>query len=251
MSDVTLPATTESPPSAPSDAPASAQEVAGVRRAAISLAVATGVYGLSFGALAIASGLTTWQTMALSLLLFSGGSQFAFVGVLGAGGAGSSAVATSTLLGIRNGIYGIQLNALLRPSAVKKWLAAQLTIDESSAIALGQTNPRLAGLGFWWTGVGVYLLWNAMTFVGTLAGNAMGDPKKYGLDAAAVGAFLALLWPRLGTFEGKVTAGLAAVIALGLSPVTAAGIPVLATVLAAVLVGTWQFRASSRKEPQV
>lgn len=213
-----------------------------VKKDAVSLSIATGVYGISFGALAIAAGLNTWQAMALSLLLFSGGSQFAVAGVLGAGGTGASAVATSTLLGIRNGIYGMQLNAILRPGGLKKLLAAQLTIDESTAMSVGRPSKQLAGIGFWWTGIGVYLLWNAMTFVGTLAGNAMGDPKRYGLDAAAVGAFLALLWPRLGTIEGKLTAGLAALIALGLSPIASAGLPVLATVLAAVVIGTWQFR---------
>lgn len=215
-----------------------------VRKDAISLSVATGVYGLSFGALAIAAGLTTWQAMALSALLFSGGSQFALVGVLGAGGTGGSAVATSTLLGVRNGIYGLQLNAILRPTGLRRVLAAQVTIDESTAMSVGRPTRHLAGVGFWWTGLGVYALWNAMTFVGTLAGNAMGDPKRYGLDAAAVGAFLALLWPRLGTLEGRLTAGLAVVIALGLSPVTQAGIPVLATVVAAAVIGVWRARHS-------
>lgn len=210
-----------------------------VKKDSISLAVATGVYGISFGALAIAAGLNTWQAMALSLLLFSGGSQFAVVGVLGAGGTGASAVATSTLLGVRNSIYGLQLNAILRPRGLKRVVAAQLTIDESAAMAVGRPTAKLSGIGFWWTGFGVYLLWNFMTFVGTIAGNAMGDPRKYGLDAAAVGAFLALLWPRLGTLQGKLTAGLAAVIALGLSPVTRAGLPVLATVVAAIAVGLW------------
>lgn len=228
------------------------EDASTVKKDAISLSIATGVYGISFGALAIAAGLNTWQAMLLSLVLYSGGSQFAVIGVLGAGGTGASAVATSTLLGIRNGIYGMQLNAILRPRGFRKVLAAHLTIDESAAMSVGRPTKQLASTGFWWTGIGVFILWNSMTFVGTLAGNAMGDPKKYGLDAAAVGAFLALLWPRLGTLEGKLTAGLAAVIALGLSPITTSGIPVLATVVAAVVVGTWLFKrdaAAGHAEP--
>lgn len=213
-----------------------------VRRDAVSLSIATGVYGVSFGALAIAAGLTTLQTMALSSLLFSGGSQFAVVGVLGAGGSGASAIATSTLLGVRNAIYGLQINAILRPRGLRRVAAAHVTIDESAAMSVGRPTKALSNTGFWWTGIGVYLLWNAMTFVGTLAGNAMGDPKRYGLDAAAVGAFLALLWPRLATIQGKLTTVLATVIALGLSPVAPAGIPVLATVMAAVAVGLWWAR---------
>lgn len=217
-----------------------------VKKDALSLSIATGVYGISFGALAIAAGLNTWQAMVLSLLLFSGGSQFAVVGVLASGGTGASAVATSTLLGVRNAIYGLQINAILRPGGWRKLLAAHVTIDESAAMSVGRPTKRLAGVGFWWTGLGVYILWNAMTFVGTLAGNAMGDPKKYGLDAAAVGAFLALLWPRLGTIQGQLTAAFAVVIALGLSPVSAAGIPVLATVVAAVAVGVWLYQRDKR-----
>ena len=215
------------------------EDAAAVKKDSVSLAIATGVYGVSFGALAIAAGLTTWQTMALSLLLFSGGSQFAVVGVLGGGGSGASAVATSSLLGVRNGIYGLQINQFLRPRGLRRLLAAQVTIDESAAMSVGRPTEQLSRTGFWWTGLGVYAMWNTMTFVGTVAGNAMGDPKKYGLDAAAVGAFMALLWPRLGTLQGKVTAALAACIALGLSPLTQAGVPVLATVVAAVVVGWW------------
>lgn len=216
------------------------EDESAVKKDAVSLSIATGVYGVSFGALAVAAGLSTWQAMALSALLFSGGSQFAVVGVLGAGGTGASAVATSSLLGVRNSIYALQTNAFLRPKGLRRLLAAQVTIDESTAMSVGRPTERLSRIGFWWTGIGIYVLWNAMTFVGTLAGNAMGDPKKYGLDAAAVGAFLALLWPRLGTLEGKLTAALAVCIALGLSPITQAGIPVLATVLAAVVVGLWR-----------
>lgn len=215
------------------------EDASAVKKDAISLSVATGVYGISFGALAIAAGLNTWQAMVLSLILFSGGSQFAVVGVLGAGGTGASAVATSTLLGVRNSIYGLQMNAILRPRGLKRVLAAQVTIDESTAMGVGRPTAKLSSIGFWWTGLGVYILWNSMTFVGTIAGNAMGDPKKYGLDAAAVGAFLALLWPRLGTLQGKLTTAAAAVIALGLSPITQAGLPVLATVVAAIGVGLW------------
>lgn len=222
------------------------EDEASVKKDSMSLSVATGVYGLSFGALAVAAGLSTWQAMALSALLFSGGSQFAVVGVLSAGGAGASAVATSSLLGVRNAIYGLQVNHFLRPRGLKRALAAQITIDESAAMSVGRPTEQLSKVGFWWTGVGVYTFWNLMTFVGTLAGNAMGDPKKYGLDAAAVGAFLALLWPRLGTLEGKLTAALAACIALGLSPITKAGVPVLATVIAAVIIGWWR---SSRAKP--
>lgn len=208
-----------------------------VLRQALSVALATGSYGISFGALAVASGLTLPQTVLLSLLLFSGGSQFALAGVLGAGGGGAAAVATSTLLGVRNGLYGLQVARLLEARGLRRLVAAQLTIDESTAVAVGQPETRLARVGFWATGLGVFALWNLTTLVGALVGSAMGDPRTYGLDAAAVAAFCALLWPRLDRPVTRVVAVAAALVALVLSPLSPPGVPVLAAAGAALVAG--------------
>ncbi len=190
-----------------------------VVRQSLSIGIATGAYGISFGALSVAAGLSILQTQALSALLFSGGSQFAVVGILGAGGSGAAAVATSSLLGIRNGLYGLRTSRLLDASGARRLLAAQLTIDESTAVAVGQTEPRNQRTGFWVTGAVVYVFWNLMTFVGALVGNALGDPRRYGLDAAAAAAFLALIWPRLRSGDARATAVLAGFIALVTTPV--------------------------------
>ena len=211
-----------------------------VIRQAMSVSVATGLYGISFGALSIAAGLNLWQTMALSLLMFTGGSQFAFIGVLGAGGSPVSAVLTSGLLGVRNGLYGVQLGPLLGFQGWTKVLAAQFTIDESTAVSTAQTTPALRRTGFWWAGVGVFVCWNALTFVGVLVGNAIGDPKTWGLDAAAAAAFLGLLWPRLASRTAQACAALAVVIACVLVPFAPAGVPVLSAGASAIIVGTWE-----------
>jgi predicted branched-subunit amino acid permease len=193
----------------------------------LSVSMATGLYGVSFGALSIASGLDFWQTMALSLLLFSGGSQFAFIGVIGGGGSGLAAMSASTLLGIRNGVYGMQMNVLLRPAGWRRLLAAQVTIDESAATASGQTDSREQQRGFWTAGVGVFVLWSLLTAVGALLGNALGDPAQWGLDGAAVAAFLGLLWPRLTAREPAAIAVASAVATLIAVPFVAPGIPIL------------------------
>ena len=221
-------------------------------RQALSVAVATGLYGVSFGALSVVAGLDVPQTMALSLLMFSGGSQFAFIGVLGAGGNPFAAVATSTFLGVRNGFYGVALAPVLRPlrGARKAW-GAQVTIDESTAVALAQPHDDVAARreGFWWTGVGVFIFWNAFTLVGAGLGSALGDPGKYGLDAAAAAAFLALLWPRLAPHRAKVVAGVAAIVALVLTPVVPAGIPILAAAVVAVVAG-WSAPPPTEEVPE-
>lgn len=208
-----------------------------VARKGIWVGVATGAYGISYGALAVAAGLNVWQAILLSLLLFSGGSQFALIGVIGAGGSGASAIGTSTLLGLRNGFYGVQVNKLLQARGWRRVAAAQLTIDESTAVSITQPTNALARVGFWWTGISVYLLWGLMSAVGALLGNAMGDPTRYGLDAAAPAAFCALVWSRLGTRRAQVVAVSAGIIALLVAPHAASGIPVLVAALAAVVAG--------------
>lgn len=208
-----------------------------VVRQALSVAAATGLYGVSFGALSVAAGLDVWQTAALSLLMFTGGSQFAFVGVLGAGGAGVAAVGTAALLGARNALYGAAMAPLLRLTGARRLLAAHVTIDESTAVATAQRDPELARTGFWWTGVGVFVLWNAFTLVGALVGNALGDPRRWGLDAAAAAAFLALLWPRLAGRAAQLVAAGSVAVALALTPAVPPGVPVLAAAAVAVAVG--------------
>ncbi len=212
-----------------------------VVRQAMSVAVATGTYGISFGALSVAAGLSILQTQVLSLLLFSGGSQFAFVGVMAAGASGGpAAIATSTLLGVRNGLYGLQVARMLDVRGLRKALAAHLTIDESTAVGVAQPETAGARLGFWVTGLGVFVLWNATTLVGAVVGDAMGDPRQYGLDAAAAAAFCALLWPRLKSKDAVAIAVLAAVIAVLVAPHAPAGVPVLVAACTALLAGVWR-----------
>ncbi|HHV19945.1 MAG TPA: branched-chain amino acid ABC transporter permease [Propionibacterium sp.] len=196
-------------------------------RAGVSIAIAVGVYGVSFGALAVAAGLTVWQAQALSLLMFTGGSQFAFIGVVAGGGGGPAAVAAATLLGLRNGIYGMQMNAMLRPRGWRRPVAAHVTIDESAAVAMGQESPIEVRRGFWTAGLGVFVLWNTFTLMGALAGNALGDPRQWGLDGAAVAAFVGLLWPRLRSREPVAIAVICGVVtALGI-PFLPSGVPIL------------------------
>jgi predicted branched-subunit amino acid permease len=203
-----------------------------IRRDALGVGVATGAYGLSFGAIAVAAGFSVAQACALSLLAFTGASQFALVG---AGGAAFSGVATAVLLGSRNALYALRLGPLLRPR--RRAVAAHLVIDESTAMALAQPAPEAAREAFWATGVSVFVLWNVATLAGALAGESLGDPRSLGLDAAVAAAFLALLWPRLTTSRARLVAAGAAVLALGVTPYVAAGVPVLAAALVAVAGG--------------
>ena len=208
-------------------------------REGLGVAIATSAYGISFGALAVASGLDIWQTCVLSVLMFTGGSQFAFIGVFGAGGLSAlpSAVASAALLGVRNVAYGIRMSPVIGNGVLRRTAAAHLTIDESTAVAMSQGTTQLRRLGFWVTGLGVFIGWNAMTLAGALLGDVLGDPKAWGLDAAAAAAFLALLWPRLKQRQAVVVGVAAAVVAASLTPVLIPGLPVLVAALVAIIVG--------------
>jgi predicted branched-subunit amino acid permease len=204
-----------------------------VWRQALSVGLASGAYGVSFGALATASGLSAAQACALSALMFTGGSQFALIGVLGAGGSGLAGTASAVLLGARNGLYALQVAPLLRVRGLRRVLAAQLTIDESTAVATAQRVQALGRLGFWTAGASVFVLWNVATLLGALVGGALGDPRAWGLDAAAGAAFLALVWPRLVTGSATAAAAGAVVVATATTPLLPPGLPVLVAALVA------------------
>jgi predicted branched-subunit amino acid permease len=207
-----------------------------VIRDAIGIGIACGAYAISFGAVAVATGLSPWQAQVLSLGMFTGASQFALVGVLGAGGGVIAAVLTACLLGMRNGLYAMALRPQLRMPLWQRPLAAQATIDESTAMATAQTDEPTARLAFWWTAGSIFVLWNLGTLLGALGAAALPSPEVLGLDAAIPAAFLALLWPRLRSRQAWVLAVTAAVVALALTPVLSPGLPVLSTAGIAILV---------------
>jgi 4-azaleucine resistance transporter AzlC len=206
-------------------------------RDSLGVGIATGTYGVSFGAVSVGAGLDVLQTCALSLLMFTGASQFALVGVLASGGAPVSGALAALLLGTRNTLYGLRLAPLLGWSGRRRVAAAHLLIDESTAMSVSRTTTADARTGFLTTGISIFVLWNLFTLVGAVAGTAIGDPRTYGLDAAVGAAFLALLWPRLRERRNLVVGLLAALVALGAVPVTAAGVPVLVAGGVALLAG--------------
>lgn len=213
---------------------------------ALSVSVATGAYGVSFGALAVAAGLDVWQAMVLSLLMYTGGSQFAFVGALTGGGL--PATGAAMLVGLRNAVYVMQVNSWFHPLWAQRILMAHFTTDESTAVAAAQPDQRLRRLGFWVTGAGVFALWNAMTLVGALLGNLLGDPKAWGLDGAALAAFCGLLWPRLVARDAVATAIAAAAVTVALVPVLPAGLPILAAVVVGGGATLLQRRRTARRD---
>lgn len=210
----------------------------------LGVSLTVGAYGLAFGAAAVSAGFTVLQSCLLSLITFSGASQFALVGVIGAGGSAMSAIATAALLGVRNMLYGLRMAPLVKAKGFKRIVAAQVTIDESTGVALSQEKLGEKAMlqGFWLTGIGVYIFWNLFTIAGALGAQAIGDPAAWGLDAAVPAAFLGLLWPRLESKTDRLVAVSAIALSLALSPFVAAGLPIISTTFLALIFG-WRQRA--------
>ena len=213
----------------------SAERTAAVRDG-LSVGLAVGISGLAFGAAASAAGLTVAQACALSLLAFTGASQFALAGVVGTGGNLATGALGAVLLGARNTLYGLRLASVLRVRGMRRLLTAQGVIDETTAVATAQRGPEAARVGFYVTAISIYVTWNLTTLLGALGAARLGDPEAFGLDVLGPAVFVAMLWPRVtaGRTEARVAAG-AGVIAVATTPLLPAGIPVMLAAVAALV----------------
>lgn len=172
-------------------------ERSAIIRDSLGVGIATGTYGVSFGAVSVAAGLDLWQTCVLSVWVYTGASQFAFIGVIAGGGTPLAGAGTALLLSTRNTLYGLRMAPLLAWQGWRRIGASHLLSDETTAMSVTRESTPAARVGYLTTGLTIFVLWNVMTLVGAVAGEAMGDPRTFGLDAAVGAAFLALLWPRL------------------------------------------------------
>jgi predicted branched-subunit amino acid permease len=231
--------------------------------------LADGLVGLSFGATAVAGGLPWWVPVAMSLLVFAGGSQIAAVGVVLAGGSPFAAVAAGAVLNTRLFPYGLAVADVARPPArdepgaddradrsgvgptVRRWLirplGAQVITDESVAFALRQTDPARRRAAFWTCGLSLFGAWNVAVVLGVLAGSVVRNTNAFGLDATFPAVLIALALPALAEVRTRVSAGTGAVIAVALTPVLPAGLPVLAA-LAGLATG-WRPRRRTTEHP--
>ncbi|CAN5633086.1 AzlC family ABC transporter permease [soil metagenome] len=210
---------------------------AGLRQvfgACVTLGLATGVFAVSFGVTAVAAGASVAQTCVMSLLVFTGASQFSAVSVLGSGGSAASAFGGAALLAARNSVYGLAMAPHLRGRLSTRLVAAHITIDESTAMAAAQSDATHRRAAFWITGGSIYLFWNTGTLIGAILGSSI-DPKTFGLDAAFPAAFVAMVWPLLRNRRSATAAAIGATICVALIPFTPIGVPILCAALGIVV----------------
>ena len=218
-----------------------------VLRYSLSVSVTVGLYGIAFGAASVAAGFSVLQSCLFSLLTFTGASQFAAVGVVASGGTAAAAISAATLLGTRNALYGMQMAPLLKNRGLNKLIAAHITIDESTGVALSQVEFGNASMrqGFWLTGVGVFVFWNLFTVLGALGAKQLGTPASWGLDAGVPAAFLGLLWLRLTSNFLRYVAATAMIFTVLVTPWLPSGLPIISATAVAIAFG-WTDRRSEQ-----
>nr|WP_312881583.1 AzlC family ABC transporter permease [Thermomonospora cellulosilytica] len=215
------------------------------------MGISVGLSGLAFGAAAVTAGMSVAQACVLSLLAFTGASQFALAGVLGGGGSLVAGTLGAVLLGARNGLYGLRLAGLLGVRGRRRLLTAHVVIDETTAVATAQPDPRSARAGFWATAFSLYTVWNLSTLGGALGAARIGDPEAFGMDVLGPAAFLALLWPRLTSGRAEARVAVAAiVVAVAATPLLPPGVPVMLAAVAALagMVRTAGTRPAAERE---
>lgn len=215
-----------------------------VATASIAVGVVIGAFGAVFGVTAVAAGGTVVQACVMSALVFTGASQFSAVSVVADGGSTAAALSSSLLLGARNGVYGLTMARVLDGRLPRRLLAAQLVIDETTAMATAQTTRREQAAAFWMTGVTLYLCWLLGTLAGALVGSEI-DPMRWGLDVALPAGFIAMVWPQFRTRNGRLAGLIGAVVCLVTIPFVPVGMSILCASVA-VLIG---IRPEAQREP--
>lgn len=224
---------------------------AAILRQAASISIAVAPFGVAFGVVAADAGLSLIETIGFSTLVFTGGAQFAAVSVLGDGGTAASAVAAGLLLNVRLLAFGLVLAPALSGPVWRRAVASQLVIDESTAVAAGQHEHRWQRFGFFATGLGVFVSWNATTALGaSVLGGADELIEKAGIDATIPAAFLALVWPRLADPQQRLVALLGAVIALIGAPLLPPGMPIVAAAFGVLAARPWRPAPPAASEPE-
>lgn len=202
-------------------------------RAALPLAPAPFLFGLSFGVLAKTAGIGIVAATVMSATAFAGSAQFAVATILDDGGTVLAAILAAVFLNARYIAIGVSVASIVPGSRFARFVEAQLIVDESWALS-GRSGrfewPILAGAGLL-----LYVLWVAATALGSLAGDALDDPDALGFDAAFAVLFLALAAPYLRNGRALQAAALAAAITLVLLPITPAGVPIVAASAACLL----------------
>lgn len=199
----------------------------GLARDIALVCLADGLVGVSFGAIAVGTGFPIWLPMLASVVVFAGASQFMLVAIIGAGGNPVAAVVAGLLVNARHLPFGLAIGDAVGDGWLRRIAGSHVLIDESTAFAMAQSDPRRRRAAFWACGLGLFACWNVGVVIGALGGTLIESTDALGMDAAFPAVLLALLMPSLRDRATRTAALLGAVIAVGTGLVLPAGLPVL------------------------
>jgi predicted branched-subunit amino acid permease len=204
---------------------------------ALSIGVSLIPFGLAFGVLCTEANLRWYHALGFSSLVFTGGTQFAVVGVLNDGGTATAAITAGLLLSLRSLVYGLTMAPTLKGSLGFRIAASQLMIDESLAVSTAQNSEPARRMGYFAGGLSVFFFWNVSTMLGFwVLGSDADFTRRFGLDATVPAAFAALIWPRLQDPLQRTIAIAGALLAFVLIPISPPGIPIIAAAFAVPVV---------------
>src|SRR3982751_4880185 len=199
-------------------------------RDAAAIAAAMVAVGASFGAITIAYGLPAWVPFLMSSVVFAGGAQFLAVGLIAAGNP-LAAVFAGLLLNARHLPFGLAVAETVGTRWRDRILGSHLMTDEVVAFTLAEPEPGRPRRTYWLIGITLFTSWNIGSALGVLLGGATGDPSALGLDAAFPAGLIALIMPSLRDRTTRLAALTGAAVAVLLTPVLPAGLPVLCALL--------------------
>jgi 4-azaleucine resistance transporter AzlC len=214
--------------------------------------LAVWVIGLSYGAIAVASGFPVWFPAAQSALVLAGASEFLFIGIVAAGGNPLAAALAGLLVNARHLPYGLALPDVIgRGRGWRRLLGSHVMNDESVVFSLAQEDLPRKRAAYWACGLGVLICWPGGAALGALAGSFLRDTSAFGLDATFPAVILALIVPALRDRVTALAAMVGAVIALATTPFLPAGLPVLLALAgAAVLAGRRRTEPGHARGPE-
>lgn len=189
--------------------------------------LADGLVGVSFGAIAVGTGFPIWLPMLLSVVVFAGASQFMFVAIISSGGNPIAAVVAGLLVNARHLPFGLAIGDAVGNGVMRRIVGSHVMIDESTAFAMAQSDPRRRRAAFWACGLGLFVCWNAGVLIGAFGGTLIRSTDALGMDAAFPAVLVALLMPALRDRATRSAALLGAAVAVGTGLVLPAGLPVL------------------------
>jgi 4-azaleucine resistance transporter AzlC len=204
-------------------------------RIGLGFAIPGFVLAVSFGVLARSLGWGVAAPIVSSIVVFSGSAQFAIANVLGAGGTVAAAVIAAVLVNARFAPMSVALASALKGGPIRRAFEAQLNVDASWAVANRGEGPFDRELMIGST-LPQGVAWIGGTAVGVFAGDAIGDPDRFGLDVIFPAFFLGLLIEELRRGRPQVaSAAIAGAVAILLIPFTPAGIPIIVSCVGALV----------------